>query len=143
MVRYLSAVLLALSTTPSAATTDPSRQMEAGLWEISVLTETASARNIPPTVVRTCYTQQEIDSGELAIPKNEQCLIDNYQVSGNTATWSVRCESPRKILGSGSISFSGSTSYSGTVTLLIESPGLPEMRVDNHYRGQRVGSCQE
>ena len=125
---------LLVAATPSS--------MQEGLWETSSQATILGAKTqAPPSVTRACYTQNDVERENVAIPKDERCAINDYQLVGNTATWTIACAGNEKITGNGSLTFHGRTAYSGSAKLRMVIEGQPDIHISNSYSAKRIGDC--
>lgn len=125
-----------------ASVAAPPSQMQEGLWEmISEATVSGAQTQAAPTTTHACYTENDVENENVAIPKDERCTINNYQLVGNTASWSITCAGKEKISGNGTLTFQGRTAYSGTAKLRMSTEGQQEIQISNRYSAKRVGDC--
>jgi hypothetical protein len=138
--RLFAALLTAtLSATASAA---PSN-MQPGLWEITTETSMPGMpMSIPPQTMRHCYTAAELSQAQNTVPQSgdASCKIKDYQVKGNTATWTIECSGEAAMRGSGTMT-TNATSYSGSMTSVMSHPG-GTMEMTSSWRARRIGDCQ-
>jgi len=132
--------LFVLMLAPSIACADPSRQMQAGLWEITLYATNPDGAAEPVSRTQACHRKADIETENAAIPKDDRCTVTDYAVDGDTASWQIACSGD--ITGSGTIRFEGGQHYDGQLTLLVRSPGKPGRVIANRFSGQRVGECQ-
>lgn len=116
--------------------------MQEGLWKIvSEATISGTQMQAEPTTTHACYTENDVASENVAIPKDERCTINDYQLVGNTASWSITCAGKEKITGNGTLTYQGRTAYRGTATLRMNIEGQQEIQISNSYSAKRVGDC--
>jgi Protein of unknown function (DUF3617) len=86
---------------------------------------------------RLLYKSRE----NVAIPKDARCAVDDYQLTGNSASWRITCAGKEKITGSGTLTFQGRTAYSGKAQLRMQIEGQQEIQISNVFSAKRVGDC--
>ena len=81
------------------------------------------------------------------VPDNSQqgqdCKVSDQKVSGNTVTWTMRCQTKEgKVEGKGKITYKGER-YDGAMDAEMISSANPDMPMRYKYtmNGQRLGAC--
>ena len=106
-----------------------------GKWEITVKMDMPGMpMEMPPATFTQCLSDQD------NIPVNKQemqnCTLVDSSVSGNTATWVMKCDQAGEQLTSrGSITYSDDT-FSGESQIQMQG-----MDITQKMRGRRVGDC--
>jgi len=123
--------------------------MQPGLWEISFQVE---APGMPAGMgghtLRQCIRASDLASPEKTLPQQQggQCRIEDYKLSGNTASWKIACSGEGRagkaadMSGSGSITYS-SDRYSGSSQMTVREGGQA-MTMTQRFAGKRIGDCQ-
>lgn len=138
---FLILALHGLAAAPAFA--EQHLQMRDGLWEITIHTNSPGTSPPPPNTSQSCYSKQDIASGNAAVPKSERCDIENYDVRGNVATWQIKCRGEGEVTGNGQLTFVSDTAYYGSIQLRIRLPGHPDQYVSNRYDARRLGGCAQ
>jgi len=122
--------------------------MQPGLWEISFQVEVPG---MPPGMgghtLRQCIRASDLASPEKTLPPQQdgRCRIENYNLSGNMASWKIACSGDgpsgkaANMSGSGSITYSN-THYRGNSQMTIREDGQT-MTLTQRFSGKRVGDC--
>ncbi|HSD59957.1 MAG TPA: DUF3617 family protein [Burkholderiales bacterium] len=135
----LAGILLAMSVAAEAEGRPP--RMEPGLWEITVRIDMQGTPVREATqTLRHCYTLQELEDGRNALPAaGPGCEVVDYLLSGNRATWSLRCVGPNTVGGGGEMIF-GAVAYAATVWNDVPEQGRI-LRVVQKIRAKHLGEC--
>lgn len=141
MHKHLFAALLA-ATSCGSVSASPSN-MQPGLWRITSETVMPGMPMAPPLqTMQHCYTAEELKQSQNTVPQsgNGNCKISDYQVKGNTATWSMECTGDTPMHGRGTMT-TEATRYSGQMTMTMPGPsGSREMTT--RWRAERIGDCR-
>ncbi len=117
-----AAIILALCLPCCAAgAADLQGQIREGLYEITTSFEASGIEGMPGgmkmpgTTVQRCIGKKNVDQASQAIllqqgamgqmPKD--CAVQNFNLSGNTATYKMACTGATKMALEGSVGFSG------------------------------------
>jgi hypothetical protein len=65
-----------------------------------------------------------------------KCKSTNFQMNGDTATWTAHCQSPAMI-GHGKVTRQGPDAYAGSIKFQSSDQGNMTISLDGH----RVGEC--
>jgi len=114
----------------------PGLNMQEGLWKITVKNQ-MPGMDMPPMTQTQCLSKEDF------IPKGsgyqgEKCKIEDIKITGNTVTWSHKCESEGgKIKGTGKVTYSGN-SFKGTMMMSLPQINL---NITTEMNGRRIGDC--
>ena len=75
--------------------------------------------------------------------QGQDCKISDQKVSGNTVTWTMRCQTKEgNVEGKGKITYKGER-YDGSMDAQLISTANPDMPMRYKYtmNGQRLGAC--
>lgn len=113
--------------------------IQEGLWEY---TTQMHMPGLPAQAMtqRICLQRQDIEAGP--VPKDPQCQIKNYKLSGQTATWQIECQGPDKMSGEGRITFKGNNAYEGESRMRIQPRGAAPMEMQQRFSARRIGNCK-
>ena len=123
-----SLVLLALA--PARAADEPP----------GILWETTSQ-----TVMEGMPMQMPVQTMKICAPKvwtrppaggDQSCKTSNFELVGSRASWTVKCTGEMAMSGVGEMTFSGTDSYTGTVTFNAEG-----MSMSVKLTGKKIGTC--
>lgn len=114
--------------------------MRAGNWQITMQMEMAGMpQKMPPNTMTRCITPEEAKDPSSLAPQGRggpnSCKVLDQKTVGSTVTWSVKCEPPNEMTGTGEATYSGDT-YKG-VMKMTTSAGQMTMK----YDGKRLGDC--
>jgi hypothetical protein len=136
-MRFSSAALLVLGLSLNLMA-QGSSPMREGMWEVNTKLVIPGMPEAPPMKHQQCVTAANIKDPESTMPKmdSNDCKITNFKLNGNTATYTLTCTQPTDVTAAGEIKYSGSDSYTGTLTL--NGGG---MAVTLSYDAKRIGDC--
>ncbi len=112
--------------------------MHPGRWEItSTIDMPGMAFTMPASTHTQCITAKDLIPQ--AQQENDKCKILENQISGDTVTWKVRCESDGgTMVSEGRIVYDGD-SFAGTVA--TTGSQMPS-GMTQKMTGKRLGECQ-
>lgn len=112
-----------------------------GLWETTVSTTIEGMPFAPPPMTfNQCLTKEDLVPN--TEPPDQNCDPVKYDISGNTASWSMRCQSEGvTTTGEGRIRYSGDT-YQGEMNMSMSGGPMGEMKMKQTLSGRRLGPCQ-
>jgi len=134
--RGLAALLLVgsylvLSADPATAA-DPKAGAE---WEIKTTMEIPGMPfALPPTVIRQCLEDKAVPYQE---KKNEKCETVYKNMSGNTLSWQVVCDSK-----DGKMEMTGETSYASDSMDSKVKMKSKNGDISMHMTGKKLGACK-
>ncbi|MBS1212757.1 MAG: hypothetical protein H6R26_1374 [Proteobacteria bacterium] len=140
----LSYISLALAGMAFCGQVQAGPDMRPGLWEITMQLEMPGMPMAMPPVKQTmCFTQQDVESGAKTVPQDSpdnptHCKPENFNMRGNTATWTLKCDN---MAGTGSMTYSGD-SYSGSSDISMTMEGETQ-QMKQTFSGRRLGDCQK
>lgn len=162
MIFVLGAVL--------AVPTAHSEGMKPGLWEITSTNNMGgvSMPAIPPAAlakmkamgvtlspamgggqsmtIRHCATSAEAEKGVPPLPKNNdrmRCAKMEVTHEGNKVSWKTQCTGERAVTISGNAVYQSPESYSGTSTIITDTPPHGSMTMTSNFSARWVSaSCQ-
>lgn len=117
----------------------------AGLWEITSVSNNSMMLQPITAKVKRCVTDRDARNAcglnQLSGGRNRDCQISAMQVSGNTASWSMKCDSPHFTgQGNGQSTFSDDA-YQGRFDMTATMQGTP-MQMNTTFTGKRLGNCK-
>ena len=135
----LCAALAMLALPLAAATGTPQKP---GRWETTVKMEMPGmSMDLPPVTTAVCLTKEDVEHPERALPKAAEsgCAVTDFKVTGNTATWSMKCTTPQgSMTGKGSITYTES-SYTGSMDLNMSGQEL-HAKLTGAFKGDCDGT---
>lgn len=118
----------------------PPGGMRPGLWETTVTSSMAGGK---PFTSRACITARQLDDAQGVVPKmpdsGMKCAQLDYQTSGATVTWKMRCTGEMPMEGSGQMT-AAPDSYNGKIDMTMTMQGQT-MKMSQTMSGKRVGDC--
>lgn len=138
-LRYAAALVAALVTAVAAHAQSPRQD---GQWEVKIEMSMPGLPEMPPMTQTQCITPEEARNPQKALPQGgpgdqSNCKISDYKTTGNKVTWSLKCEGPPPMSGTGDFTYVGDT-YTGTFKMDM---GGQTMTVK--YAGKRLGDCKK
>ncbi len=134
IVACLNILFVAVCFSASAAEIN----MNEGKWEITSKMEMANIPfAMPPMTYTMCMTEEDLIPQQDLESQEKDCEIKSQDISGDTVSWSVVCNTPQgKTTSSGTITYSGD-SFDGKINM--QMPGTGAM--NQSMSGRRVGHC--
>lgn len=122
-----------------------------GKWEVKMEMDMPNMPNMPagfqmPAFTTTqCITPAEANDPSKSMPQGgrgrgpnpDKCKVSDYKVDGNKVTWSMKCDPPEAMTGTGEFVYSGDT-YTGVMKM---DRGGQQMTMK--YAGKRLGDCDK
>ena len=140
-VKLLTLMVAACPAAVFAAAPD----FKEGEWDVTYRMEVLGMPfPMPPITARKtmCLTKDNY------VPDNAQegqdCKVSEQKVSGNTVSWTMRCQSREGMIeGQGKITYKGER-YDGVMDAKMISAGNPgtPIRYKYNMNGQRLGACR-
>lgn len=119
------------------------KNMQEGMWEITIETKMPGMEMAIPERHSQCLTKDE-PVPQVSIPNYECRLMRRrypFHVIGNYVLWKIHCEGPGDIIqGAGHIKYSGDSLKGKMQMRTIEDEG--QKRFDAHISGFRTGDCR-
>ena len=114
-----------------------------GRWDVTMQMQMAgSPVQMPEMKTTQCVTPDQVKDPTSTLPTGPQgrggkndCKVQDYKVSGNTATWKMVCTTPQPMTSTGEMTFTDD-SYNGTMKM-DSAQGQMTMKM----AGKRVGDC--
>jgi hypothetical protein len=124
---------------PALAQGGPRRD---GKWEVKMeMDMPGMPAGMPPMNSTQCITPEEAKDPQKAIPQgrggrgNDSCKVSDYKVDGNKVSWSMKCDPPQEMTGTGEFTYAADT-YTGVMKM--ERGG---QTMTMKYTGKRIGDC--
>jgi hypothetical protein len=128
-------------------------KMKEGLYETTVSMSISGMEQIPqgiqmaPRTISKCLTKEDVAKGSQVLnpqgPRGQgtaDCQIQNFTMSGDSATYSITCPSQRVSL-EGSITFTGN-GYKGVNSGAMDQGGRP-VKMTMNFESKYVGACNK
>lgn len=110
-----------------------------GKWNVKMQMEMPGMPfKMPPVNFEICLTEEDLKDPEKSVPKDPKssCKVGDYQVDGNTVTWTMDCPK-EKMKGNGKITYTD-TSYTGSMDMTVG-----EQEMSTKYTGTWKGECKK
>ena len=109
-------------------------ELKEGLWEIiTTIEEPGMPKEMMKQTFKNCLTKKDY------IPYKEEdknCKVTNYNVKGNTVTWTTKCKDEEGIsIGTGKVTYKGDT-FEGSIKYQD-----PEGEITMTMKGRWIGKC--
>ena len=140
MRKTLSHVVILLATLalaiPAIAADSPQKP---GKWQTKMQMEMPGMPfKMPPVTMEVCVTEEDLKDPQKSVPNDPKnpCKVGDYQVDGNTVSWTVDCPQ-QNMKGKGKITFTES-SYAGEMKMQMD-----EQEMTAKYSGKWMGECKK
>ena len=136
-LRNAASVTVVVGLSVSALAQSPRRD---GRWEVITEMEMPGMpMKMPPMTTTQCITKEQVEDPQRSVPQGRgapnNCKVSDYKVAGNKVTWSMKCEGPEAMSGTGEITY-GENTYDGVMKM--ERQG---QTMTMKYTGKRLGDC--
>jgi Protein of unknown function (DUF3617) len=130
-------ITVAVGLSVSALAQAPRRD---GRWEVKTEMEMPGMPMKMPAMTTTqCITKEQAEDPQRSVPQGRgapnNCKVSDYKVTGNKVTWSMKCEGPEAMSGTGEITY-GENTYDGVMKMEREGQTMTMK-----YAGKRLGDC--
>jgi hypothetical protein len=135
LVLCAAAALLALPLVATAAT-----PQKPGRWEATVEMQMGEMK-LPPMTTAVCLTKEDVENPEKSLPKAGEggCSVSDYKLTGNTATWAMKCTTPQGAMtGKGSITYTNDA-YTGSMDFTVAEQEM-HAKLSGKFKGDCDGS---
>lgn len=110
-------------------------------WRVTVTTSMpGSPVAPPPSTFEFCQTDTQKVPFDANDPQQSGCKALSQQVSGATASWTMRCDRGMTMTGEGSITYAGD-SFTGQTSMKGDAGGQ-SFAMTQQLSGRRVGDCK-
>lgn len=126
-------------------------KMKEGTYETTVSMSILGMEQFPqgvqmaPRTTSRCFTREDVANGSQVLnpqnprgQSNSDCQIQNFAMSGNTATYRISCPNQRISLDGG-ITFTDN-GYKGINSGVVDQGGRP-VKVTLNFESKYVGAC--
>ena len=113
-----------------------------GRWEVKMEMQMAGM-TMPAQTLTQCVTKEQAADPQKGLPpagrggNPTDCKISDHKVDGNKVTWSMKCDPPEEMTGTGEFTY-GTDSYTGVMKM---NRGGQQMTMK--YTGKRLGDCDK
>ena len=109
-----------------------------GRWAVT-MEMSMPGMTMPAMSAETCLTPEDVKNPQSLMPPGRgnpgNCSVSDYKQSGNTVTWSMKCEGQNAMTGTGEMTYTGDT-YTGTMNMNAAGRSMV-MKMN----GKRLGDC--
>lgn len=136
-LRNAACVTVVVGLSVSALAQAPRRD---GRWEVKTEMEMPGMPMKMPAMTTTqCITKEQAADPQRSVPQgrgaSNDCKVSDYKVTGNKVTWSMKCEGPEAMTGTGEITY-GENTYEGLMKMERQGQAMTMK-----YTGKRLGDC--
>jgi hypothetical protein len=132
------------ANTPVATATQ-TQIMKAGLWQHTIVNETAGSRIKRTAVSQTCYATEDTKSIIRMLPPQQElgskCEVSKLVFQADSANWQITCKGKEYSIAGASTMTMTTNSYTGTATLVRKAAGK-SVNVTQTMSGKLLGSCK-
>lgn len=148
-------LIVACTTFCAAAIAGPldglKSKMKEGMYEYKMEMDMGAMPGMPPGMgkqshtFQKCVTAQDIEKGQMGRGAERpgkaapDCEIKNYNMSGNTASYTMVCKEP-KMTADNKITFSGQD-FAMDMKMAMDQGGR-NMNMTQHMEGKYLGPCK-
>ena len=137
-----SIVAVSLLALPFAAGPQAQGPRQDGQWEVKIEMDLPGMPSMPPQTQTTCITPEDAADPQKAmqagVPGDQaNCKIGDYRATGSKVTWSLKCEGPIPLSGTGDFTYVGNT-YTGSF-----KADMAGQTLTIRYSAKRVGDCKK
>jgi hypothetical protein len=148
MKKLLLAATVALACAPLAASAQFEQfkgKVKPGMYEYKMTMEMPNMpKGMPgmgqPMTMQKCVKQEDVDSGKFNDKAPKDCKVDNFKMSGNTATYTMACTGAHPMKGDTRISFNDA-GFVMDQNMTMDRGGQP-MTTKSHMESKYLGPCQ-
>jgi hypothetical protein len=153
MKKIAATMFCLLAVTARADLSELTGKMKEGLYETTVSMSISGIEQVPqgvqmaPHTTSKCFTKEDVAKGSqvlnpqnLRSAGNSDCQIQNFIMSGNSATYSISCPS-QTINLDGSITFTGN-GFKGVNSGAMDQGGRP-VKLTLNFESKYVGACNK
>jgi hypothetical protein len=144
-----AALAAAFSTAAVAGPFDQFKgKMKDGMYEYKMQMDMGQVPGMPPGMgkqshtFQNCVTKKDIDEGEFGKKDRrgaENCEIKNFNMSGNTATYTMECKGEHAMKADNRITFTGD-GFNMDMKMAMNQRGQV-MNMTQHMEGRYLGPC--
>ncbi|MDQ6627336.1 MAG: DUF3617 domain-containing protein [Pseudomonadota bacterium] len=134
------------ATTSAAKTSVPGAMMKPGLWEITIVNETAGSTTKRTVTSRSCYALADVTDVGRVVPQQREfgmkCETRDAKQQGFDASWRVACSGKDlNMNGNGKMSLAAE-SFSGRAELQLKGAATKPVKVQQKVSGTWMGPCK-
>ena len=136
-LRHAACVTVVVALSVSALAQSPRRD---GRWEVMTEIEMPGMpMKMPAMKTVQCITREQAEDPQRSVPQGggapNNCKVSDYKVAGNKVTWSMKCEGPEAMSGTGEITY-GENTLDGVMKMERQGQAMTMK-----YAGKRLGDC--
>ena len=108
-----------------------------GNWEVTMEVEIEGMPAMPPKTMTQCVSKEDVADPQKPLlgRASNNCNVSDHKVEGNKVSWSMKCEPPEAMSGTGEILY-GDDAYTGSMKIVREG-----RTINMKYSGKRLGDC--
>jgi hypothetical protein len=132
--RHAAVLSLVLGLTASAFAQTPRKD---GSWEVTMEVEIEGMPAVPSKMMTQCVSKEDVSDPQKPLlgRASNNCTVSDHKVEGSKVSWSMKCEPPEAMIGSGEIVY-GDDAYTGSMKIVREG-----RTIIMKYAGKRLGDC--
>ena len=126
-------------------------KMKEGLYEYKMEMDMGQVPGMPPGMgkqnmtFQKCVTSQDIEKGQMGRgPRDgkapENCEIKNFNMSGNTATYTMECKKPNEMTADNKITFTADGMKMDMKMAMNQGGRM--MNMNQHMESKYLGPCK-
>jgi hypothetical protein len=108
-----------------------------GNWEVTMEVEIEGMPAMPSKTMTQCVSKEDVADPQKPLlgRASGNCTVSDHKVEGHRVSWSMKCEPPEAMTGTGEIVY-GDDAYTGTLKIVREG-----RTITMKYAGKRLGDC--
>jgi hypothetical protein len=133
-LRHVAVLSIALGLSVSVLAQTPRKD---GNWEVTMEVEIEGMPAMPSKTMTQCVSKEDVADPQKPLfgRASPNCTVSDHKVEGNKVSWSLKCEPPEAMTGTGEIVY-GDDAYTGTMKIVREG-----RTISMKYAGKRLGDC--
>jgi len=153
--RLLAIACAAALTTAAGAADNPlsalKGKMKPGLYDYKMEMDMGQMQGMPPGMgkqtmnMQHCVKQEDIESGGFTKGRDgkgmENCKVDNFKMSGSTASYTMVCKGGPDMTADNVITFMGDGYKMDMKMAMAAQQGRPAMNMTQHMEAKYIGAC--
>jgi hypothetical protein len=108
-----------------------------GNWEVTMEVEIEGMPAMPSKTMTQCVSKEDVADPQRPLlgRASNNCTVSDHKVEGNRVSWSMKCDPPEAMTGTGEIVY-GDDAYTGSMKIVREG-----RTITMKYAGKRLGDC--
>jgi hypothetical protein len=133
-LRHIILLALVLGLSASVFAQTPRKD---GNWEVTMEIEVEGLPAMPAKTMTQCVSKEDAADPQRPLlgRASGNCTVSDHKVEGNKVSWSMKCDPPEAMTGTGEILYE-EDAYTGSMKIVREG-----RTINMKYAGKRLGDC--